>query len=102
MTSLDLLDFFQSLSLSRLSRGLEWKALRRADRVVTICESLRDDLQARGVPATKLFQAPNGVDTQVFTPREPRLTLASDGNPRRRLLVGSKGIEIKPVVPILL
>lgn len=57
--------------LYRLSRGLEWEALRRADRVVTICEALRDDLVARGVPAEKLFQAPNGVDTDVFTPREP-------------------------------
>lgn len=57
--------------LYRLSRRLEWEALKRADRVVTICESLRDDLQARGVPAAKLFQAPNGVDTNVFTPREP-------------------------------
>jgi PEP-CTERM/exosortase A-associated glycosyltransferase len=57
--------------LYRLSRGLEWEALRRADRVVTICEALREDLIARGLPGHKLFQAPNGVDTQTFTPREP-------------------------------
>lgn len=57
--------------LYRLSRRLEGVALQRADRVVTICEALRDDLIARGIPAAKLFQAPNGVDTEVFTPRAP-------------------------------
>ena len=57
--------------LYRLSRRLERAALTRADRVVTICEALRDDLISRGVAAHKLFQAPNGVDTSVFTPRVP-------------------------------
>jgi PEP-CTERM/exosortase A-associated glycosyltransferase len=57
--------------LYKLSRQLELAALKRADRVVTICEALHDDLIARGVAAHKLFQAPNAVDTSLFTPRLP-------------------------------
>jgi PEP-CTERM/exosortase A-associated glycosyltransferase len=61
--------------LYRLVRRLEAKALQRADRVVTICAALRDDLLARGVAAEKLFQVPNGVDTSAFAPSAPDPTL---------------------------
>ncbi len=77
--------------LYRLSRRLEWEALKRADRIVTICEALRDDLQARGVPAAKLFQAPNGVDTDSFAPREPDQELITKYQLQGQTVIGFIG-----------
>lgn len=51
----------------RLSRGLESWALRRADAVTTICEGLRADIIARGVPAEKVTVIPNAVDVEGFS-----------------------------------
>lgn len=50
----------------RLTRALETKAARRADGVVTICEGLRQDLLARGVPANEVTVVPNAVDVSRF------------------------------------
>ncbi|MCX7676663.1 MAG: glycosyltransferase, exosortase A system-associated, partial [Alteraurantiacibacter sp.] len=60
----------------RLTRALENHVVARADRVVTICRGLHDDLRARGVPHAKLSIVPNGVDMALFgTPgqRDPDL-----------------------------
>lgn len=51
-----------------LSRGLETWALRRADRVATICEGLRADIVARGIDAEKVTLIPNAVDIEAFNP----------------------------------
>ncbi len=77
--------------LYRLSRRLEKAALTRADRVVTICEALRDDLTTRGVAAHKLFQAPNGVDTSVFTPRVPDAELIARYQLQGQTVIGFIG-----------
>ena len=50
----------------RLTRALEDRVVRGADAVVTICEGLRSDLVARGVPASKITIMPNGVDLALF------------------------------------
>jgi PEP-CTERM/exosortase A-associated glycosyltransferase len=55
----------------RFSRWLEYKALHEADIVVTIASALRRDLIERGIPADKIYESPNGVDTSIFTPRQP-------------------------------
>lgn len=77
--------------LYRLSRRLEWEAMKRADRVVTICDSLKDDLIARGVPASKLFKAPNGVDTLAFSPREPDAELIARYGLQGKTVIGFIG-----------
>lgn len=51
----------------RLSRGLESVALHLADQVTTICEGLRGDIAARGVPADRITVIPNAVDVSTFT-----------------------------------
>lgn len=51
----------------RLTRRLETHALRHADHVFTICEGLRSDIVARGIPADKLTVIPNAVDIESFT-----------------------------------
>jgi PEP-CTERM/exosortase A-associated glycosyltransferase len=52
----------------RLTRRLETHALRQADHVFTICEGLRGDIVARGIPAGKVTVIPNAVDIDAFEP----------------------------------
>lgn len=52
----------------RLTRALETWALKRADHVTTICEGLRQDIAARGVPADRITVIPNAVDIEKFPP----------------------------------
>ncbi len=50
----------------RAIRYLEIAAVRRADAVTVICEGLRGDLVARGIPAQKVTVIPNAVDLAEF------------------------------------
>ena len=50
----------------RVSRALESFALKRADAITTICEGLRGDIVARGIPAERITVIPNAVDAQTF------------------------------------
>jgi PEP-CTERM/exosortase A-associated glycosyltransferase len=50
----------------RLTRALENHVVRNADAVAVICEGLKGDLMARGVPAGKIVVSPNGVDLELF------------------------------------
>jgi PEP-CTERM/exosortase A-associated glycosyltransferase len=52
----------------QLTRWLETRALKRADHVFTICEGLRSDIVARGVPAARVTVIPNAVDIDAFEP----------------------------------
>jgi glycosyltransferase involved in cell wall biosynthesis len=57
---------------------------RKANAVTAIATHLRDDLRNRGIPETKLFVVPNGVDTTKFIPRSTdenlRAELAFNGD----------------------
>jgi PEP-CTERM/exosortase A-associated glycosyltransferase len=50
----------------KLTRALETHVLKRADQVTCICEGLRQDIVARGVPADKVTVIPNAVDIAQF------------------------------------
>jgi glycogen(starch) synthase len=50
----------------RLSRALETFVAKRADEIVVICEGLRDELTARGVPAGKITVVPNALSADMF------------------------------------
>lgn len=50
----------------RATRALETWALRRASHVTCICEGLRADIAARGIPADKITVIPNAVDARLF------------------------------------
>jgi PEP-CTERM/exosortase A-associated glycosyltransferase len=50
----------------RLTRAVETYALRRVDAVTTICEGLRNDIVARGIPAQKITVIPNAVNIDDF------------------------------------
>jgi glycogen synthase len=50
----------------RASRSLESFALRRVAQVTTICHGLREDIEARGIPAQRITVVPNAVDVGAF------------------------------------
>ncbi|NMM14070.1 MAG: glycosyltransferase, exosortase A system-associated [Rhodoferax sp.] len=52
----------------RLTHWVETWALRRARHVFTICEGLRSDIVARGIPTAKVTVIPNAVDLEAFEP----------------------------------
>lgn len=72
----------------RLTRALENHVVAGADAVVTICQSLKDDLVSRGVAPGKITLSPNGVDLALF------------GEPARRdtALAAELGLGDGPVV----
>lgn len=55
----------------RATRALETYAIRRAGRVFTICEGLRADIVARGIPSGKVTVIPNAVDVEGFQLAQP-------------------------------
>ena len=76
-------DLNHSHSLSRRlryysGRTLEGFVVRRADAVVGIARSILAELEARKVPRTKLYHAPNGVDIERFKPRIRDAALAAE------------------------
>ena len=50
----------------RLSRALETYVLRKAAHVTTICEGLRNEIVARGIPNQSVTVIPNAVDVEAF------------------------------------
>ncbi len=51
----------------RLTRALETRVFREADAVTTICEGLKGDIVARGIPEEKVTVVPNAVDLARFS-----------------------------------
>ena len=56
----------------RLTRALESYAVKQADAVTTICEGLRGDIVARGIPEKKITVIPNAVNIESFDMHHPR------------------------------
>ncbi len=67
----------------RTTRTLETELMRRADAVVTICDGLRQEIEARGITSDKLTVVPNVIDNAAFS-------RTGDGNPDLR-----KSLSIK-------
>jgi PEP-CTERM/exosortase A-associated glycosyltransferase len=68
----------------RLTRAIETYALKRVDAITTICEGLRCDIIARGIPEQKVTVIPNAVNIEDFNvgeSAEPQLAreLGLDG-----------------------
>ena len=60
----------------RATRRLETRAIQQVDHVFTICEGLRADIVARGIPPGKVTVIPNAVDIESFqlaSPPDPHL-----------------------------
>jgi glycosyltransferase involved in cell wall biosynthesis len=78
--------FFESLWTSDTDWAEQSEAYRRridtenrcmaeANAVVTLSESMRREIVARGVPADRVVVVPNGVDTDAFAPRTRPIAL---------------------------
>ncbi|WP_146908295.1 glycosyltransferase family 4 protein [Arenimonas daejeonensis] len=61
--------------MTRRRMAQEDRCMREADAVVTICETMKEGLVARGIPADKVFVVPNSVDMEHFIPQAPDLAL---------------------------
>jgi glycogen synthase len=71
----------------RVSRSLESFALRRAAQVTTICNGLRDDIAARGIPAQRITVIPNAVDVGAFR-------FGAEPDPQLRRELGLEGATV--------
>lgn len=60
----------------RVSRALETVVLRRAHRVVAICEGIRSEVLSRGIPPGCVAVVPNGVGAEWLEPRARATDLA--------------------------
>ncbi len=65
--------------LYKLARGLEGYVLKNADAVVTICDLLKTELMQRS-GVREVHVVPNGVDSDVFLPRQVRPDLQERWN----------------------
>jgi len=78
----------------RATRALETWVMQRVDHLFTICEGLRHDILARGIPPDKVTVIPNAVDIEHFqlaSPPDPGLKrqLGLDANARILGFIGS-------------
>jgi PEP-CTERM/exosortase A-associated glycosyltransferase len=71
----------------RGSRALETYALRHASHVTTICEGLRAEIVARGVPQNRVTVIPNAVDAQEFV-------FGRSADPALRAELGLEGARV--------
>jgi glycogen(starch) synthase len=71
----------------RATRGLETRAIQRADHVFTICEGLRADIVGRGVASSKVTVIPNAVNVESFN-------LASPPDPALQAKLGLQGCTV--------
>ncbi len=55
----------------KVTRKMETEVFKKANHVTTICEGLRRDIIARGIPNTKLTVIPNAVDVEHFSYNPP-------------------------------
>ena len=67
-----------------LTRALESYVLKRASAVTTICEGLRGDIVARGIPAGRVTVIPNAVDITRFS-------FGNRADPERQRQLGLEG-----------
>jgi glycosyltransferase involved in cell wall biosynthesis len=63
------------------------RVLPKADAMVTVSNPLGEEIAALGVPRSKIFLVANGVDTEVFAPRERDAAREELGVPKGRPLV---------------
>lgn len=69
------LDRAESAETYRRRRDTDTRCMLAAGAVITLSQSMREDIISRGVPAEQVHVVPNGVDTAAFTPRPRRADL---------------------------
>jgi len=75
----------------KLTKDMETSILRKADRVITICEGLKNDMIIRGIDKEKIFVVGNGVNLDVFSPKEKDISLIQKYNLQGKTVLGFIG-----------
>lgn len=75
----------------RFLETLELFLYRRADAIVSVTESFREDLVARGIPRGKIHVVINGVDLERYEPRARDADLAAEFGLGDRFVAGYMG-----------
>lgn len=90
------LGVLQNRFLIRVLEKWEMALYRRATQIVTVTESFRDNLAARGVPAQKLSSIPNAADVEYWKPMQASTQLVSKLRVEGKfvvLYIGAHGIS---------
>ena len=66
----------------------EVRSMLAADAIVTLAETMKSDMVARGVPAERIHIVPNGVDPEAFQPRSPDPELRARYGLGERFVIG--------------
>ncbi|GAB0055915.1 D-inositol-3-phosphate glycosyltransferase [Candidatus Magnetaquicoccaceae bacterium FCR-1] len=75
-----------------LTRRLETHVMRQADAITVICEGLRRDIIARGIPPEKITTIPNAVEVERFLiPTDPQRLDLPELDTRNREILGYIG-----------
>jgi len=74
-----------------LTRALETRVIRKADKVTVICEGLKRDILDRGIEEKKVEVIPNGVDTETFKPLDPDDEILDQYSLRNHKVIGFIG-----------
>lgn len=82
------LDRAESAETYRRRRDTDTRCMAAADAVVTLSESMRADIIARGIPAERVHVVPNGVDAGAFSPRPRRHDLVEQYGLAGRFVFG--------------
>lgn len=75
----------------RMLERVELFLYRRADAIVSVTESFREDLVARGVPRGKIHVVINGVDLERYEPRKRDIPLAQEFGLEGKFVAGYMG-----------
>lgn len=75
----------------RVARGLESIIFKTADAVVTICDSLRDEIAPRIPASTPLYVTANGVESTRFVARDPSQAIIEKWKLKGKKVIGYIG-----------
>lgn len=75
----------------RLRRYHETSIVKKATAVIAICDGIKADLLARGIPPEKIHVVRNGVDCQLFQPITPPLELKAKIGCAGKTIIGFIG-----------
>ena len=75
----------------RLLERVEWFLYKKARHIVAAVEGIRTDLIRRGVPPEKISLVPNGVDLEVFRPRDQSAAIRQQYGLQDRFVVSYIG-----------
>jgi len=74
-----------------VTRYLETSLLKKADKIITICDSLKKEMVKRGIEEEKIHVIVNGVDIEEFSPQPKDAELVSRYQLANKIILGFIG-----------